>query len=432
MSPEEYLNSVADPEWDGLRERGWLNSNSSSTEPISNLNFLDNIGFNTSKDTDGDGIPDIRDPKTFDAHNLTTEQIKEIYGNDLAWTDHLRMWIGMSPRDFDGDGVPDSVESSKNMDPNNPDTDHDGILDGDELFRGTDPLNRDTDGDGTLDGRDAYPLDPYRTYSYDDVDTDGDGVGDHYEKLIGTDPNNRDTDGDGMYDNIDPYPTDSHNSANVNDVLHSVAGSGDGGLTLSIQNHFLSFLSDILTLLSLFMLPITIFIFYLWFMRMRHAVEHYEHLFHDAIGYKGIFDKGHNHDEHKADHEDHSSEVVHAHNPHVVAHEVQPPKEVEYVKHPRWAMIEDYMAADHETLWRIGILEADNLLHDTLRVAGYPGEDLGEMLKEANFRSIDLAWDAHKLRNRIAHEGMKFTLTQRDARRAFAEYEAVFKELKII
>jgi hypothetical protein len=95
-------------------------------------------------------------------------------------------------------------------------------------------------------------------------------------------------------------------------------------------------------------------------------------------------------------------------------------------------MIEDYMSGDHETLWRIGILEADNLLNDAMRAAGYPGEDLGEMLKEARFRSIDLAWDAHKMRNRIAHEGMKFTLTEREARRVFAMYEAVFKELKVI
>jgi hypothetical protein len=432
MTPEEYLANVADPEWDGLRERGWINvSENSSSTNSSSLDFLNNFGINTTKDTDGDGIPDIRDPKTFDPNNLTTEKIKEIFGDDLSWTDHLRMWIGMKPRDFDGDGVPDSFESAHGMDPNNPDTDHDGMLDLDELFKGTDPIKADSDGDGVLDGRDAYSLDPYRTYDLTDIDTDGDGVGDRYESLLGTNPNSVDTDGDGIYDNIDQYPTDPNNTSNVAGLLHSVSGSGDGGLVFSIQNHFLSFVVDVLSLLTLFLLPVFIFIFYLWFMRMRHATEHYEHLFHDAIGYKGVFDKHGTHHKNEAGHKE-EKEVVHAHNPHVVAHEVEPPKESEYKKHPRWAMIEDYMSGDHETLWRIGILEADNLLNDAMRAAGYAGEDLGEMLKEARFRSIDLAWDAHKMRNRIAHEGMKFTLTEREARRVFAMYEAVFKELKVI
>jgi hypothetical protein len=233
-------------------------------------------------------------------------------------------------------------------------------------------------------------------------------------------------------DGYDFYPSDASNTSNVTDTLQTIIGTGDGGLTLSIQNTFLSFMSDVLTILSLFMLPVFIFIFYLWLMRVRAAVAHYEHMFHGAIGYDDVYGK---HTKHHADdnhHDNTKAEVIHAHNPKVVAHEVQPPKEIEYIKHPRWAMVEDYMASEHEALWRIGILEADNLLHDTMRAAGYPGQDLGEMLKEANFRSIDLAWDAHKMRNKIAHEGMKFTLTERDSRRAFAMYEAVFKELKII
>lgn len=431
MGAEDYLASVEGNEWDGLRDRGWLATSTTDTTNGGGLGLLDNFGINTTRDTDGDGIPDIRDPKTFDANNLTTEKIRELFGDQLSWTDHVRMFFGMDPRDFDGDGIPDSVEIEKGMDANNPDSDRDGVLDGDEIFKGLDPLNKDSDSDGVLDGRDAYPNDSYRSVAYDDVDTDGDGVGDKYENLIGTDINNRDTDGDGIMDNYDFYPNDANNTSNVTDTLHAVVSNGTSGLTLSIQNHFLSFISDVLTILSLFMLPVFIFIVYLWFMRMRNAVAHYEHMFHDAIGYKGVFDKqGTHHDSHDDGHD--KAEVIHAHNPKVVAHEVQPPKEAEYIKHPRWAMVEDYMSAEHEALWRIGILEADNLLHDTMRAAGYPGQDLGEMLKEANFRSIDLAWEAHKMRNKIAHEGMNFTLTERDARRAFAMYEAVFKELKII
>lgn len=433
MSTEDYLSSVSGETWDGLRDRGWLATTTSDTVAnTGSFGILDNFGINTTRDTDGDGIPDARDTNTFDANNLTTEKIKELFGDQLSWTDNVRMFFGMSPRDFDGDGIPDSVELAKGMDANSPDTDHDGSLDGTELFTGTDPLNKDTDGDGVIDGRDAYPLDPYQSVDMGDVDTDRDGIGDNYEKLIGSDPNNIDTDSDGVPDGSDFYPTDANNKNNVTDILHAVIGTPENGLSLSIHNAFLGFLADILSIMSLFMLPVSIFIFYLWFVRMRNAVAHYEHMFHDAVGYKGVFDKHGSHKHPDTDHDDKNSEVIHAHNPKVVSHEVEAPKEIEYVKHPRWAMVEDYMASEHEALWRIGILEADNLLHDTMRIAGYPGQDLGEMLKEANFRSIDLAWDAHKMRNKIAHEGMKFTLTERDARRAFAMYEAVFKELKVI
>ena len=44
MTPEEYLANVADPEWDGLRERGWINvSENSSSTNSSSLDFLNNF-----------------------------------------------------------------------------------------------------------------------------------------------------------------------------------------------------------------------------------------------------------------------------------------------------------------------------------------------------------------------------------------------------
>ena len=72
------------------------------------------------------------------------------------------------------------------------------------------------------------------------------------------------------------------------------------------------------------------------------------------------------------------------------------------------------------------------MLADALREKGYVGADVGEMLQGANFRSVQLAWDAHKVRNRIAHEGTQFTLTEREAKRVYALYEAVFSEMKLI
>ena len=51
---------------------------------------------------------------------------------------------------------------------------------------------------------------------------------------------------------------------------------------------------------------------------------------------------------------------------------------------------------------------------------------------KVNFKSIDLAWEAHKVRNNIAHAGVNFELTEREARKAFVMYESVLKDLKVI
>ena len=90
------------------------------------------------------------------------------------------------------------------------------------------------------------------------------------------------------------------------------------------------------------------------------------------------------------------------------------------------------MSSTSEALWRIGLLEADNMLAEVLKEKGYQGETVGDMLKEASFKTVRLAWDAHMIRNRIAHEGSLFELTEREAKRAFTLYESVFRELKVI
>lgn len=97
-----------------------------------------------------------------------------------------------------------------------------------------------------------------------------------------------------------------------------------------------------------------------------------------------------------------------------------------------WQVVENHMAAENPAEWRLGILEADNLLEEVLREAGVPGEGLGERLKnmtEANLKSISDAWEAHKVRNRIAHDGSAFELTKREADRIIALYQKVLTEL---
>lgn len=105
------------------------------------------------------------------------------------------------------------------------------------------------------------------------------------------------------------------------------------------------------------------------------------------------------------------------------------------VKNPRWKRVHSLMDSDEEGDWRRAILEADILLDEMLSNMGYAGESIGEKLKQverSDFQSLDTAWEAHKMRNAIAHEGESFALTHRQARRVINLYEQVFTEFYYI
>ncbi len=114
-------------------------------------------------------------------------------------------------------------------------------------------------------------------------------------------------------------------------------------------------------------------------------------------------------------------------------------EEVEAKKSPeneRWLKVMEQAFSDNPSEWRMAIIEADVILEDVLRKNGYHGDSLGEMLKSAGgadqFLSLDAAWEAHKIRNRIAHGGSDFQLTDRETRRAVTLFEQVFREFGVI
>lgn len=104
-------------------------------------------------------------------------------------------------------------------------------------------------------------------------------------------------------------------------------------------------------------------------------------------------------------------------------------------KGARWNSIKQKVTENNPESWRIAIIEADILLDETLANAGYSGKSLGEKLKGANSRSfttVQYAWDAHKVRNDIAHVGSDFILTQRTANETMLKFERVFIEFRVI
>ena len=81
--------------------------------------------------------------------------------------------------------------------------------------------------------------------------------------------------------------------------------------------------------------------------------------------------------------------------------------------------------------WRQAIIEADVMLDDMLDKMGYPGVSIGDKLKnieESDFETLDKAWEAHKVRNRIAHDGGEYKLSYDEVARVIGLYHDVFRE----
>jgi len=111
------------------------------------------------------------------------------------------------------------------------------------------------------------------------------------------------------------------------------------------------------------------------------------------------------------------------------------PKEAEKeIGHSRWEHVEELMNGLQESDWRQAIIEADIMLDDVLESRGYTGAGTGDRLKQLSpsfLPSLDALWDAHKIRNRIAHEGSAFSLDERIAYRTIQSYRRAFIELGV-
>lgn len=102
---------------------------------------------------------------------------------------------------------------------------------------------------------------------------------------------------------------------------------------------------------------------------------------------------------------------------------------------PRWTHIQTLMEGGSPAEWREAIIEADIMLDDMLNEQGYSGAGVAEKLKAvdpADFNTLQDAWEAHKVRNQIAHQGSAFDLSDVLAHRTMARFEAVFREFEMI
>ena len=99
-----------------------------------------------------------------------------------------------------------------------------------------------------------------------------------------------------------------------------------------------------------------------------------------------------------------------------------------------WVQIESHFFKGNENDLKVAIIEADKLLEDDLREAGVRGAHLGDRLKNlkpGQLSNVDQVWQAHRLRNDIAHQS-NFKIKRDVAERALKIYEATLKELGLL
>lgn len=130
-------------------------------------------------------------------------------------------------------------------------------------------------------------------------------------------------------------------------------------------------------------------------------------------------------------------EKEHAHLHHEIAeyahnkaeYEKHLQEEVGGSKNEHWSKVLNYIFSQHASDWKLAIIEADSMLDNLLNQLGFQGESLGDRLKSAtqiSFPQLTSAWEVHTIRNKIAHEGLAFELSQHEAKRVIALYEQIF------
>lgn len=99
-----------------------------------------------------------------------------------------------------------------------------------------------------------------------------------------------------------------------------------------------------------------------------------------------------------------------------------------------WEKITSALESDNPADWKVAIIEADTMLDALVVSIGYKGDNLGDRLKmvePSDFLTLNDAWEAHKVRNAIAHES-GYELTKRETQRVIGLYEKVFREFRYI
>lgn len=108
-----------------------------------------------------------------------------------------------------------------------------------------------------------------------------------------------------------------------------------------------------------------------------------------------------------------------------------PPAQPQSFAAAAWQEILKGIESANPSDWNLAVIRADSLFDSILKEKGLAGETLGERLKQLDLltmSALNNVWEAHKIRNRIAHETDRI-LTHEEARRVISGFEGALKEL---
>jgi len=174
--------------------------------------------------------------------------------------------------------------------------------------------------------------------------------------------------------------------------------------TVSVDAQIINIYHNILFILSLFFLTL---ISYCWIRMLEIRYKEHKHLKHEIEEYA----------HHQAEREKQKSQTE------------------SISKNEKWIRTLDYLFSQHPSDWKLAVIEADAMLETLMEQLGFQGATLGDRLKKATqdkFKNLTHAWEVHNIRNRIAHEGDSFQLSQHEAKRVIALYEQIFREFGFI
>lgn len=117
-----------------------------------------------------------------------------------------------------------------------------------------------------------------------------------------------------------------------------------------------------------------------------------------------------------------------------ITKELLPPQPATSGLNARWDEIEKHINSTREAEWKFAVIEADKLVDELLKGAGFPGDTMGDRLmniQSGQLTTLQNLWEAHKIRNRLVHDTNYF-LRYTEAKRAVGLYEKTLKELQAI
>lgn len=99
----------------------------------------------------------------------------------------------------------------------------------------------------------------------------------------------------------------------------------------------------------------------------------------------------------------------------------------------RWGEIRKLLRSDNESLYKVAIIECDNLIDGYISKMDYAGNNMEERLGNVlpgQIENIEDLKEAHKIRNRIIHEE-GFQLTKKQAEEIVDKYERFLRDFNV-